>query len=52
MSIARREFLVGGVLPALAGAVSAHAEERADTAVQDRIVHFHSDGGTMPSQSV
>ena len=44
MSIARRKFLVGGVLPALAGAVSAHAAERADTAVQDRIVHFHSDG--------
>ena len=44
MSIARREFLVGGVLPALAGAMSAHAAERADPAVQDRIVHFHSDG--------
>ena len=30
MSIARREFLVGGVLPALAGTMSAHAAERAD----------------------
>lgn len=44
MSIARREFLVGGMLPALAGGVSAHAAERADAAVQDRTVQFHSDG--------
>jgi threonine aldolase len=43
MSIARREFLVGGVLPMLAGTVSTHAAERAD-AVKDPIVNFYSDG--------
>jgi len=43
MSIARREFLVGGVLPMLAGSVSAHAAECAD-AVKDPIVNFYSDG--------
>ncbi len=43
MSIARREFLIGGVLPALAGTASAHAVERAD-AVEKPIVNFQSDG--------
>jgi threonine aldolase len=43
MSIARREFLIGGVLPTLAGTVSTHAAERAD-AVKDPTVNFHSDG--------
>jgi threonine aldolase len=43
MSIARREFLVGGVLPMLAGTASTHAAERAD-AVKDPIINFYSDG--------
>jgi threonine aldolase len=43
MSIARREFLMGGVLPALAGTAGVHAAERAD-AVKDPIVNFHTDG--------
>jgi threonine aldolase len=43
MSIARREFLIGGVLPALAGTASAQAVERAD-AVKDSIVNCYSDG--------
>ena len=43
MSIARREFLMGGVLPALAGTASTHAAERADV-VKDPIVNFQSDG--------
>jgi threonine aldolase len=43
MSIARREFLVGGVLPMFAGTASTYAAERAD-AVKDPIINFYSDG--------
>ena len=44
MSIARREFLASGALPALASVMSAYAAEKTDTAVQDRTVNFRADG--------
>lgn len=49
MPMGRRQFLLGSALPALAGAVSAHAAGSAEDAVQDRTVHFRSDGLALSS---
>ena len=49
MPMGRRQFLLGSALPALAGAVSAHAAGSVEDAVQDRTVQFRSDGLVLSS---
>ena len=49
MPMGRRQFLLGTALPALADAVGAHAAGAAGDAVQDRTVHFRSDGLALSS---
>ena len=49
MPMGRRQFLLGSALPALAGAVSAHAAGSVEDAVQDRTVQFRSDGLALSS---